>query len=80
MGTFFGLYRGVVMAIKDPTGRGRIQVSVPEILDEGYTAWAALSVPLGGAAPAALPLGVQVWIEFEHGDPKFPVVTGLIVG
>jgi hypothetical protein len=80
MGTYSGLYRGVVTATEDPIGRGRIEISVPEILGEGVTAWAALSAPLGVSSAAIPPLGVAVWIQFEHGDVTYPVVTGLIVG
>jgi hypothetical protein len=79
MGPYFGLYRGVVTATEDPAGRGRIQISAPEI-GEDFFAWAALSMPVGGAAAAAPPLGVRVWIQFEHGNVRYPVVTGLIVG
>ena len=52
MGPYFGLYRGVVTATEDPAGRGRIQISAPEI-GEDFFAWAALSMPVGGAAAAA---------------------------
>ena len=81
MRLYVGLYRGVVTATAadDPAGRGRIQISVPEF-DENYIAWAALSVPVGGTTSVVTPLGVRVWVQFEHGDVRRPVVTGVIVG
>jgi hypothetical protein len=79
--SYVGLYRGVVTATAadDPAGLGRIQISVPEF-DKSYIAWAALSVPVGSTTGAVTPIGVRVWVQFEHGDIRRPVVTGAIVG
>lgn len=41
---FFGLYRGTVVNNDDPTGRGRLQLTVPEISDEPL-GWALRSLP-----------------------------------
>lgn len=75
---FFGKYRGVVVANADPTDRGRLQVKVPAVLDD-EAVWALPCVPYAGAGVGfyALPEPeTAVWVEFEAGDPSFPVWTG----
>jgi hypothetical protein len=78
MATFFGKYRGVVVKNRDPQEMGRVQVQVPALLGV-TTTWAMPSVPcnLPKKVGSALPkIGAGVWIEFEAGDPGFPVWTG----
>ncbi|MFC8095400.1 phage baseplate assembly protein V [Streptomyces sp. NPDC057301] len=75
---FFGKYRGTVVNSKDPTDRGRIRVKVPAVLGDQQV-WALPCVPYAGAGVGlyALPEpGTAVWVEFEAGDPSFPVWTG----
>jgi hypothetical protein len=77
--TFFGKYRGQVEAVIDPFGIGRLQVSVPDVLGEGTLAWAMPCLP--GAGPgvgifALPPQGAKVWVEFERGDPDYPIWSG----
>jgi Type VI secretion system/phage-baseplate injector OB domain len=77
---FFGVYRGKVESNLDPLQRGRVQVSVPEIFDDGRLAWAE---PCRGYAGngvggfALPPVGTATWIQFERGDPNFPVLAGV---
>lgn len=80
MRKLFGKYRGVVIGIVDPMASGRVQVRVP---DAGAAAdpadWAMPCVPLAGpnAGIAALPpVGANVWVEFERGDPRLPIWVG----
>jgi hypothetical protein len=76
---FFGKYRGVVTNNIDPQQMGRIIAQVPAVLGPGQTAFALPCVPLGlsKAAGSSLPkVGASVWIEFEHGDPDFPIWSG----
>jgi uncharacterized protein involved in type VI secretion and phage assembly len=75
---FFGKYRGTVSDNDDPTSRGRIKVKVPAILGD-LEVWAMPCVPYAGAGVgfySVPPSGAGVWVEFEAGDPSYPVWTG----
>jgi uncharacterized protein involved in type VI secretion and phage assembly len=75
---YFGKYRGTVSDNADPTSRGRLKVQVPAILDANEV-WAMPCVPYAGDGVGfyALPEpGTGVWVEFEGGDPSFPIWTG----
>lgn len=75
---YFGKYRGLVVNNVDPNAKGRIQVSVPAVLGE-LTAWAMPCVPYTGtgAGHYMIPeIGAGVWVEFEAGDPSYPIWTG----
>jgi len=77
--TFFGKYRGTVENPIDLQGLGRIQVSVPDVLLDGTLAWAMPCSPYAGDGVgffAIPPKGANVWVEFERGDPDYPVWTG----
>lgn len=75
---FFGKYRGIVDANEDDAGRARLLVRVPAVL--GDTAvWAMPCVPYAGAGVGLhlLPeAGTGVWVEFEGGDPSYPIWAG----
>jgi hypothetical protein len=78
-GPFWGKYRGIVSSIMDPLQTGRIQARVPDVLGDQESGWAMPCAPFGGSGVGffALPVvGAGVWIEFEHGDPDYPVWTG----
>ncbi len=77
--TFFGKYRGEVVNTLDPNGIGRVQVSVPDVYGDGVLAWAMPCLP--GAGPGVglfnvPPIGAKVWVDFERGDPQYPVWSG----
>ena len=79
MSPFWGKYRGTVTNNFDPQGQGRLQVSVPAVLGEGRLSWALPSVPYAGPGLGFLaipPLGANIWVEFEGGDPDFPIWSG----
>ena len=83
MKRFFGKYRGKVTNNVDPLMRGRIQVSVPSILGEGRLSWAMPCVPYAGKNVGfyALPaVNTNVWVEFEEGDPDYPIWSGCFWG
>ncbi|HEY7430141.1 MAG TPA: phage baseplate assembly protein V [Streptosporangiaceae bacterium] len=83
MRQFFGKYRGTVVANVDPRLRGRVQVSVPEVLGQGQLSWAEPCVPYAGQGVglfAVPPVGATVWVEFEAGDPDYPIVSGGLWG
>ena len=79
MNTFFGKYRGTVTDINDPLMMGRVKAKVPDVMGDLESGWAMPCAPFGGSTAGffALPLvGAGVWIEFEHGDPDYPIWSG----
>ena len=76
---FYGKYRGVVSDNEDPLMQGRIQATVPDVMGDARSGWAMPAAPFGGDQMGffALPsVGAGVWIEFEHGDPDYPIWSG----
>lgn len=78
---YHGKHRGLVVDNADPEQLGRLKVQVPSVLgDEVVTGWALPCAPVGGMADQgwlAVPqVGAGVWVEFEEGDPEFPVWVG----
>ncbi len=83
MKQFFGKYRGKVENNLDPQQQGRIQVSVPAVFGEGRLSWAMPCVPYAGPGVgffAIPPVGANVWVEFEGGDPDYPIWSGCFWG
>lgn len=75
---YFGKYRGTVMNNADDTGRGRLQVRVPAVTGD-LRVWAMPCVPYAGSGVGFYSLpnpGTGVWIEYEAGDPSYPIWTG----
>ena len=75
----YGKYRGTVVNNIDPMQKGRLQVQVPDVLGVGMSSWAMPCVPLTGPQMGTyfLPLICSgVWVEFEGGDPDYPIWTG----
>jgi hypothetical protein len=76
---YFGKYRGTVENPVDLKGVGRVQVSVPDVLGDGKLAWAMPCAPYAGDGVgffAIPPKGANVWVEFERGDPEYPIWSG----
>lgn len=76
-GRFYGKYRGTVTDVDASTMR--IKASVPAVLGTVTSGWAWPCVPYAGDSVgfAFLPdVGSAVWIEFEGGDPSFPIWSG----
>ena len=83
MKRYFGKYRGKVEYNLDPQQLGRVQVSCPAVLGEGSLSWAMPCAPYGGAGVgffAIPPTGANVWVEFEGGDPDYPIYSGCFWG
>ncbi len=81
--TFYGKYRGVVTDNNDPLMTGRVRARVPDVTGDQESGWALPCAPFGGngAGFFAVPsVGAGVWIEFEHGDPDYPIWSGCWFG
>ena len=75
----FGKYRGQVENNIDPLQLGRLQVSAPAVLGGGTLSWAMPCVPYAGDGVGFFmlpPVGASVWVEFEGGDPDWPIWSG----
>lgn len=82
-GKYFGKYRGTVTDINDPSMIGRIRAKVPDVMGDLESGWAMPCAPFGGSGMGffALPVvGAGVWIEFEQGDPDYPIWSGCWFG
>jgi uncharacterized protein involved in type VI secretion and phage assembly len=80
---FYGKYRGMVLNNIDPLMTGRLMVQVPDVLGLGTSSWAMPCVPVAGPQMGlyVIPLiGSGVWVEFEGGDPDYPIWSGCFWG
>lgn len=83
MAEFFGKYRGQVVNNIDPNRLGRVQVRVPAVLGDGRLSWALPCAPYAGSGVgffAVPPIGANVWVEFEAGNPDAPIWSGCFWG
>lgn len=80
---YYGKYRGTVFNNLDPENRGRIQAIVPDVQGLTPTTWAMPCLPAAGKGSGTFfvpEFGSGVWIEFEQGNPDFPIWTGCFWG
>jgi uncharacterized protein involved in type VI secretion and phage assembly len=80
---YFGKYRGMVLVNVDPMQMGRLLVQVPDISGLLPSSWAMPCFPVTGKQMGmwVLPaIGAGVWVEFEQGDPDYPIWTGCFPG
>jgi peptidoglycan hydrolase-like protein with peptidoglycan-binding domain len=75
----FGKYRGIVTNNKDPLQLGRLRALVPDVLGNSETGWAMPCVLVVNSLPLP-PVGSGVWIEFEGGNPDYPIWSGCYWG
>jgi uncharacterized protein involved in type VI secretion and phage assembly len=81
-GKYYGKYRGTVVNNIDPMFMGRLLVEVPDVLSLVPSTWAEPCVPLAGPTGPPMgvflvpPIGAGVWVEFEQGDPNYPIWSG----
>lgn len=76
---YYGKYRGIVTDNVDPLGMGRLRARVPDVMGDDESGWAMPCAPFGGSQTGFFslpPTSSGVWIEFEHGDPDYPVWSG----
>jgi uncharacterized protein involved in type VI secretion and phage assembly len=82
-GKYYGKFRGTVVNNIDPLKLGRIMAIVPDVSTILPTSWAMPAYPVGGIqyGVVSVPLvGAGVWIEFEQGNPDYPIWTGCFHG
>jgi uncharacterized protein involved in type VI secretion and phage assembly len=83
---YFGKYRGTVLLNIDPEQRGRLMLMVPDVFGPVPSTWAEPCVPLAGPTGPPMgtyfvpPIGAGVWVEFEQGDPNYPIWVGCRFG
>jgi uncharacterized protein involved in type VI secretion and phage assembly len=80
---FYGKFRGTVLNNIDPQRIGRIMASVPAVSLLLPTSWCMPCYPLAGKLMGIsyVPqIGSGVWVEFEGGDPDYPIWTGCFWG
>jgi len=76
---YYGKYRAAVLNNADPQLQGRIQVQLGDRYGLFPSTWAMPAFPFAGIASGvvALPaIGSSVWVEFEAGDPDYPIWSG----
>lgn len=79
----WGKYRGKVQDNTDNQGLGRIKVIVPSVTGDKIALQALPCTPYAGPQVGFFmipPIGANVWIEFEEGDPNKPIWTGCFWG
>ena len=80
---FYGKYRCMVINNIDPMQIGRIQVQVPDVGGLIPGSWAMPCLPIVGRQMGAYfvpQIGAGVWVEFEQGDPDYPIWVGGFYG
>jgi len=78
-GRYYGKYRGTVINNVDPMQIGRIQAMVPDVSSLLPTSWAMPCLPIASKQMGTFfvpQVGAGVWIEFEQGNPDYPIWTG----
>ena len=85
---WIGKFVGFVRDTADPDNRGRIRLFCPEVMgslddSDHWLDWALPCFPwfahlgIGGALVPQKLSGWGVWVEFRHGDTRFPIWTGV---
>ncbi len=76
---FYGVYRATVVNNVDPLQIGRIMAMVPDVSNLVPSTWAMPCIPIAGKQMGTFmvpQIGSGVWIQYEGGDPDYPVWTG----
>ena len=80
---YYGKYRGLVVNNIDPLQTGRLQIQIPDVTGLVTSSWALPCFPMAGTQTGIVaipPIGAGVWVEFEQGNPDYPVWTGCFSG
>lgn len=77
IGLHYGSYRAFVIDNDDPDNMSRLQLRIPhinELTDDSTWAWPKGLHGSNGNGSQLLPQkGDMVWVEFEYGNPDYPV-------
>lgn len=78
---YYSFYRGEVTDNTDPAHRGRVKVKLPNVFGDDELPYFAEPRDFRGAGSKKgeffVPdIGDWVYVEFEQGDPRFPVYSG----
>jgi len=76
---YYGKYRATCVNNVDPMMIGRIQVIVPDVSSVVPSSWAMPCFPVSGIQNGVFtvpPPGAGVWVEFEQGNPDYPIWVG----
>jgi len=76
VGRFYGKYSGQVTDNEDPDKLGKVKVKVPSVLGTDLEVWARPCLPYAHFFIPAVQ--TRVWVEFEAGDPQFPLWVGVL--
>ena len=79
----FGKYRGKVINNIDPFELGRVQIEAAAALGTNVLSWAMPCVPYAGPGVgfyAIPPIDANIWVEFEGGNPDYPIWSGCYWG
>lgn len=75
----YGKYRATVVNNVDPLQIGRIQAMIPDVAGVVPSTWAMPCMPVAGINSGVFTvpiIGSGVWIEFERGNPDYPIWVG----
>jgi len=75
VGRFYGKYSGQVTDNQDQDNLGKVKVKVPSVYGPDLEVWARPCLPYAHFMIPAVQ--VRVWVEFEGGDPQFPIWVGV---
>lgn len=76
---FYGKHRATVLNNVDPLQQGRLLLQASDVDGLLPTTWALPCFPFTGRQMGmwAIPqIGAGVWVEFEQGDPDYPIWAG----
>jgi hypothetical protein len=74
-GKFYGKYSGQVTDNQDDNKLGCVKIKVPSVFGPDLEVSARPCLPYGHFFVPAV--GARVWVEFEAGDPQFPLWVGI---
>ena len=78
-GPYYGKFRGTVINNVDPLQIGRVMAIVPDVTGLAPGTWCNPCFPVAGMQMGiwAVPMiGAGVYVEFEQGNPDYPIWTG----
>ena len=81
---YYGKYRGTVVDNVDLRQMGRLLVQVADVKGLVPSSWAMPCLPFrrqaDGMVGSPADRRAGVWVEFEQGDPDYPIWTGCFYG